>query len=172
MLFINLHVFQPCVSQRAGGEVDVCCRDPNYKSVDFVSLHHSFSRPNCIFFLYKRTYIFWNIPIYFLLTPGTLGLSRNKQGRKVEHLEATSGGCQRISFYSWWVFPSLNAMNIEYVHFLNCLNFQMEQRWEERSQRCSGKVQSCLQSAARKSCCLQSATTESCHKPGTSEFCT
>jgi len=21
----------PCVSQRAGGEVDVCCRDPNYK---------------------------------------------------------------------------------------------------------------------------------------------
>jgi len=22
---------QPCVSQRLGGEVDVCCRDPNYK---------------------------------------------------------------------------------------------------------------------------------------------
>merc|ERR1711909_141904 len=22
----------PCVSQRAGGEVDVCCRDPNYKN--------------------------------------------------------------------------------------------------------------------------------------------
>ena len=41
--------FQPCVSQRAGGEVDVCCRDPNYKSVDLVSLHHSLLQPNCIF---------------------------------------------------------------------------------------------------------------------------
>ena len=56
MIFINMHVFQPCVSQRAGGEVDVCCRDPNYKSVDFAPLLHF-----CIlivFFLYKRTYIF------------------------------------------------------------------------------------------------------------------
>jgi len=40
MIFINLHVFQPCVSQRAGDEVDVCCRDPNYKSVDFAPLLH------------------------------------------------------------------------------------------------------------------------------------
>ena len=27
------------MSQRLGGEVDVCCRDPNYKSVDFFALH-------------------------------------------------------------------------------------------------------------------------------------
>jgi len=59
---------------------------------------------------------------------------------------------------------------------------EMEQRCEERSQRCSGKVQSCLQFAKRKSCCLQStarkscclrtATTKSCWKPGTRELFT
>ena len=78
------------------------------------------------------------------------------------------------------VFPSL-PMNIEDVHFQKRLNFQMEQRCEERSQRCSGKVQSCLQSAARKSCCFQSTARKSCcfqsattksRKPGTSEFFT
>ena len=89
------------MSQRAGSEVDVCCRDPNYKSVEFAPLVHF-----CILivFLYKRAYISWNIPIYFLLTPGILGLSRNKQGRKVEHLvKATSGGCQRLSSFSWCI---------------------------------------------------------------------
>ena len=62
-------------------------------------------------------------------------------------------------FFLLMYFP--NSVSIRYVHFENCLNFQMEQRCEERSQRCSGKVQSCL----------QFATTKSCRKPGTSKFC-
>merc|ERR1712200_123071 len=101
----------PCVSPRSGSEVDVCCRDPNYKDP-------------------------W---------------PEQEQAR--EESRALGEGDQ-------W-------------------------RWSKdarRSQRCSGKVQSCLQfattkscclqSTARKSCCLRTATTKSCRKPGTRELFT
>merc|ERR1712053_63972 len=76
----------PCVSQRAGGEVDVCCRDPNYKDP-------------------------W---------------PEQEQAR--EESRALDGGdqwrLQRLS--SLLLVYFLNSVNIKYVHFQNCLNFQME----------------------------------------------
>ena len=140
------------MSQRAGSAVDVCCRNPNYKSVDFVSLHHSLLFCTNVHLL-KHFYLFF--------VDARDPWPEQEQAR--EESRALGEGDQwrlaKTFFFLLMYFP--NSVSIRYVHFENCLNFQMEQRCEERSQRCSGKVQSCL----------QFATTKSCRKPGTSKFC-
>ena len=103
MIFINLHVFLALREPKSwqwGGRV---LSWPQLQ-VSGLCFPPSFFIAPLLYFFYKRTYISWNIPLYFLPTPGTLGLSRNKQGRKVEHLvKATSGGCQRLSSFSWCI---------------------------------------------------------------------